>query len=206
MMLTTPPMASEPYTAEAPSLSTSIRSMAATGIEFRSTESLAPFPPGTNRRPLSSTSVRAGPRPRRATRVAPLPPLLTWVLMALPCSGRLCRKSPIETLPLATTWSLLITVTGAGVVRSLRRMRDPVTTICSSALFLVAAAASSVVPVVVCDSGGGCCAADCRGRRSEATSDIERTAILRHNDMYNPLAAGATLVPRLVIEIPIAVN
>jgi hypothetical protein len=37
----------------------------------------------------------------------------------------------METLPLACTCSRLSTVTGAGVVRSLRRMREPVTMISS---------------------------------------------------------------------------
>ena len=138
-MLTTPAMASEPYTAEAPSLRISRRSMAAAGIEFRSTELFAPVPPGTKRRPLRSTRVRFAPRPRRLTRVEPSPPLLTEVLIALPCAGRLWRKSPMETLPLAATRSLEMMVTGAGEVRSLRRMREPVTRISSSALFFVPA-------------------------------------------------------------------
>ena len=139
MMFTTPATASDPYTAEAPSFSTSMRSMAAVGIEFRSTDESAPVPPGTMRRPFKRARVRESPRPRRLTRVDPSPPLLTAVLIELPCSGRLCRKSPIDTLPLATTCSRLMTVTGAGVVRSLRRMRDPVTVISSSAARLPAA-------------------------------------------------------------------
>ncbi len=153
MMFTTPAMASEPYTAEAPSLRTSTRSMAAVGIEFRSTEESAPVPPGTNRRPFISTRVRAEPSPRRLMRVAPSPPLLTWVLMALPCSGRLCRKSPMETLPEAVTCSRLITVTGAGVVRSLRRMREPVTTISSLASFFLPADGPPAVPVAGVSAG-----------------------------------------------------
>ena len=47
MTLTTPPTASDPYTAEAPSLRTSTRSMTEAGMELRSAEALAPVPPGT---------------------------------------------------------------------------------------------------------------------------------------------------------------
>jgi len=57
-----------------------------------------------------------------------MPPVLSWKLGALPCSGIVCRKSPMVILPLAWNCSLVTTVTGAGVVRSLRLMRDPVTT------------------------------------------------------------------------------
>jgi hypothetical protein len=74
MKLTTPPTASVPYTAEAPSRSTSTRSMAPNGMAFRSTaegEALKPpmLPNGwtASRRPFSSTSVELAPRPRRFT-------------------------------------------------------------------------------------------------------------------------------------------
>src|SRR5215470_14085838 len=146
-------MASEPYTAEAPSFKISMRSTAEVGSEFRSTDESAPVPPATNRRPFNNTSVRAEPRPRRLTRVEPLPPLLNWVLMALPCSGSACRKSPIDTLPEADTCSRLMTVTGAGVVRSLRRMREPVTTISSSALFFTPAVVPPTAPVAGLSAG-----------------------------------------------------
>ncbi len=133
MTLITPPIASEPYTAEAPSFSTSMRSMAAVGMVLRSTPEpvCRPMPEKTMRRPFRSTRVRRLPRPRRSTRTAPLPPLFTWAFTALPCSGIAWRKSPRLTLPLARIASRLITVTGAGVLRSLRRMRVPVTTISS---------------------------------------------------------------------------
>ena len=120
MMFTTPAMASEPYTAEAPSLRISMRSTEAVGMEFRSTEASAPVPPGTMRRPLRSTRVRAEPRPRRLMRVAPSPPLLNWVLMALPCSGMVWRKSPMETLPEDVDLLAADHGDGRGVVRSLR--------------------------------------------------------------------------------------
>jgi hypothetical protein len=56
-----------------------------------------------------------------------MPPVLSWKLGALPCSGIVCRKSPMDILPLCSNCSRVTTVTGAGVVRSLRRMREPVT-------------------------------------------------------------------------------
>ncbi len=174
-MLTTPAMASDPYSAEAPSLRISMRSIDAVGMEFRSTDASAPVPPGTNRRPLTSTNVRAVPRPRRLTRVEPSPLLLTDVLVALPCSGSVCRKSPMEILPLAVTCSRLMSVTGAGVVKSLRRMREPVTTISSVALFLPVSATGSAAAGCVGAGGVSCCCAEACPEMDRAAS----AAILR---------------------------
>ena len=72
-MLITPAMASDPYWADAPSRSTSIRSMAAVGIAFKSTPTVPrPNVPltctsagGCRRLPLTSTSTWSGPKPRR---------------------------------------------------------------------------------------------------------------------------------------------
>ncbi len=72
--LTTPAMASEPYTADAPSLSTSMRSMASMGIDEMSTKSRSPSSGigyEAMRWPSISTSVAPTVRPRNAT---PLPP------------------------------------------------------------------------------------------------------------------------------------
>ena len=63
MKFTTPAMASAPYTAEAPPVIVSTRSMAAEGIVLMSTISAA-FA-GCARRPSTSTSVRFGPIPRK---------------------------------------------------------------------------------------------------------------------------------------------
>src|SRR5205823_14184866 len=60
------------------------------------------------------------------------PPLLSWKFTPFPCSGMVCRKSPSVSFPLSCHCWRVSTATGAGVVRSLRRTRDPVTTICSS--------------------------------------------------------------------------
>ena len=53
--LTTPAIASEPYSADAPSVSTSMRSIALIGIAFRLMR--LPEPEGATRRPFNSTSV-----------------------------------------------------------------------------------------------------------------------------------------------------
>src|SRR5438067_5351962 len=82
-----------------------------------------------------------------------MPPVLSWKLGALPCSGSVCRKSPMVTLPVSWNSSRVITVTGAGVVRSLRRMRDPVTTISSSAVRLVCSGGGGAA--VLTGAGGG---------------------------------------------------
>ncbi len=113
---------------EAPSSNTSTRSTAADGMAPRSTESSAPFPPCTKRRPFSSTSVRREPRPRRDMRTEPSPPLFQLELAPLACMGCAWRKSPRVTFPLAWSCSLVKISTGAGEVRSLRRRREPVTT------------------------------------------------------------------------------
>ncbi len=81
-MLTTPATASEPYTAEAPSLSTSTRSIAATGIELMSTKLVVMFSANeliATRRPLTSTSVASAPRPRRLMEAAPFA-VESWLL------------------------------------------------------------------------------------------------------------------------------
>ena len=96
----TPPIASEPYTAEAPSVSTSMRSTAAVGIELMSTP-----PPWklTTRWPSTSTKVRLDPKPRRPTRVWPEPPpLLTRGFSTPPVmTGRFWITSPSVSLPVA---------------------------------------------------------------------------------------------------------
>ncbi len=65
MKFTTPAMASAPYTAEAPPVIVSTRSMAADGMVLMSMISAA-FA-GCARRPSISTRVRFGPMPRRFT-------------------------------------------------------------------------------------------------------------------------------------------
>src|SRR5512132_1926175 len=92
-----------------------------------------------------------------------MPPVLSWRLGALPCSGRDCRKSPMVTLPLASNCWRVITVTGAGVVRSLRRIREPVTTSSSPAVLRSAAGGGALVGT------GGSGAACASGEEDGAT-------------------------------------
>ena len=74
MKLTTPATASLPYTADAPSFSTSTRSIIVIGIVAMSTALLPAA--GATRRPLISTSVRAAPSPRsEISETEPVPPL-----------------------------------------------------------------------------------------------------------------------------------
>src|SRR5512139_1242582 len=75
MIFTTPPIASEPYTAEAPSCRISIDFTAFTGMVFRSTAPETPEPeePLIQRRPSTRTSTRFELRYRRSTSAAPAP-------------------------------------------------------------------------------------------------------------------------------------
>ena len=69
-------MASEPYTAEAPPLTTSTRFTSAAGMLFRSATGVAGSP-GIMRRPSTRTRVRVEPRPRRFTVAVPVEPFET---------------------------------------------------------------------------------------------------------------------------------
>jgi hypothetical protein len=74
--LTAPAIASEPYTADAPPVMMSTRSINAVGIIDVSTSPSSLN--GTVRRPFMRTSVRCEPRPRRSIVAAPCVPLLTF--------------------------------------------------------------------------------------------------------------------------------
>ena len=107
------------------------------GRTLRSNDDTPPrVPAGPARRPLSRTSVRLAPRPRRSMVCAPGPPLVTkldeiaaviWVEPA--AIGDDCRVSPRLSLP--SRWAVVgsIRETGSGLVNSGDRMRVPVTTI-----------------------------------------------------------------------------
>ncbi len=137
MKLTTPPIASEPYTAEAPSLSTSTRSIIVAGIAL--TSLLA------RRVPLTRISVRLSPRPRSEMVEAPVPPpLLVLGLVALPAiDGSSCTRSPSVALPVASICARLIVTTGLAVSVSTRRRREPVTTMLSRVWGLPSSALAS---------------------------------------------------------------
>src|SRR5207249_2786881 len=72
MMLTTPPTASEPYKTDAPSLSTSIRSIIESGMVLTSTAAPLLKAELPNLRPFNKTRVE---RLRMATLASPNPPL-----------------------------------------------------------------------------------------------------------------------------------
>ena len=79
LRFTTPAIASEPYTEDAPPVITSAPSTSAAGIRFTST---VPFGnDGWMRRPFSSTSVRCVPRPRKSRFACP--PLGVKLALAL---------------------------------------------------------------------------------------------------------------------------
>ena len=93
MKLTTPPIASDPYAADAPPVSTSTRSTIAAGIWFRSGAADAVVtPPYGMRRPSTSTSVRGEPRPRRLTVAVPVAPFETLAF----CAAKACGSWLIE--------------------------------------------------------------------------------------------------------------
>src|SRR6476646_4333288 len=108
-MLTTPAMASDPYSEEAPSVRISTWSTALNGMVLRST---APDTPEaedslTQRRPSTSTSTRLAPRLRSDTVVEPeptpplsagkpkLPAELNLVFSEELLTDRRCRISPM---------------------------------------------------------------------------------------------------------------
>ena len=143
MMFTTPATASAPYTADAPSFSTSMRAIAATGIMFTSTNcsvprpaALPPWPNGASvtRRPLIRTSVELTPRPRSETAAEPGEEVLTrfsakpWA----PISGILRRSAPRLVWPEASISALVSTRRLAAPVDSPARKLEPVTVKASS--------------------------------------------------------------------------
>src|SRR5690606_17488369 len=167
MMLTTPPIASEPYRADAPSDRISIRSTAASGMVLRSAFSPVEGAYGT-RRPSTSTRVRSEPMPRRSMSA------VAWA--ELPERGRKFPNeekvesrstSASETSPLASMAARSMTVRGTAPSMSARRMRDPVTVRRSR--------------VCAVSSGGVSCAARGSVARAQAMA-TGSTAHLRRRD------------------------
>src|SRR5690606_39595451 len=148
MKLTTPATASAPYTAEAPPVSTSTRSINAAGIWLRSGDA-APFcvgSPGIRRRLLTSTRVRCDSRLRRLTVAAPVAPFDRLPPKSANACGRLLMRSSTRVTPSILTVSELTAVTGLMLVRLGWAMREPVTMTswivsCADAVFTTAAAA-----------------------------------------------------------------
>ena len=128
-MLTTPAIASEPYIAEAPSLSTSILSIIAVGICERSGDAAAPLPIGTTLLPFKRRSVLDDPIPLKEYLTPPDPPLLVFKVGREPCVALICLKtSPRSVNPEFLISSELTTVTGADVATSGLAILEPVVT------------------------------------------------------------------------------
>ena len=129
----TPAIASEPYSVDAPSFSTSMRSIIAAGICEMSCRPPVVMP---NRLPLTSISVRLGPRLRRSMYAPPTasPAARGAVRLTagLPALVMFCRISATELKPCFWMSSREITRTGAAVSTSTWRMRDPVTSMRSN--------------------------------------------------------------------------
>ena len=211
MMFTTPAIASEPYSDEAPSCRISMRSTIASGIVLRSVA--APTPDAedslTQRMPSTSTSTRLGPRWRRSTCEEPAPtpsplgenpklPLeLNFVLSAEPAPVSSCTRSPSEVRPERSMSSRLSTCTGTWLSTSAFLIRVPVTEIRSRVLSEVGVGAGVDVS----------CAAAMPGNRSNrdkltaVASRLGRSARMRGSpesswmDTVNaPVAAAAPCV------------
>ncbi len=149
-------MASVPYTAEAPSLSTSTRSTAAIGIEFRSTAE--PFMPWVaTRRPLSSTSVESAPWPRRLADEAPLlprcAPEVTSAFDArlsepLPLMLRVAISCSAVTMPWSSSCLREMISTGSAPSLAMRLMLEPViSTRCICPSFWACAMPGATAPI-----------------------------------------------------------
>src|SRR3546814_9392463 len=114
IVMTRPAIATEPYSDDAPSSITSMRSMIDNGIVLRSTDEPTPEAEDSliQRTPSTSTSTRLEPRWRRSTVAAPAPtpppsggkpklPLeLNLVFSAAPLAVRFCTMSATEVKPL----------------------------------------------------------------------------------------------------------
>ena len=103
-------------------------------------ETEPPIPEGPARRPLSSTSVRLAPRPRREIVDVPRPPFSTntLVIAEVTCGAPaatvvVCNKEATSLMPRAAAASVRITSIGAALVNVSLRIREPVATISSIA-------------------------------------------------------------------------
>ena len=133
MKLTTPATASEPYTAEAPPVTTSTRLTSIWGSE--STSTVPPWLDGATRRPSTRIRVRAAPRARRFSVLElPLPEPLPWLRgVWLPMkSGSLFKASGMVVGVVAWSCSVLTAVIGVGDRVMSEMTREPVTVTCST--------------------------------------------------------------------------
>ena len=143
MKFTTPETASAPYTAEAPPVMISTRSIHAAGMRLVSTAD-EPADEPTKRRPFTNTSVRLDPRLRRSCMATPAVPMkrleLPMVNVVASC-GSCVSTSPMLIAPVAWMSSAVNTLMGVGETTFGLEMREPVTTTLSRSVVL-----SSPVP------------------------------------------------------------
>ena len=132
-MLTTPATASAPYSADPPSVRTSIRSVMTSGIEFMSTNSpptLVLEPAGAIRLPLMSVSVEFSPKFLRLTLAVPstwlyspgFSPATIALVIEPELISRFLITSQIIAAPCASILSRSITWTGEGASRGVPRI------------------------------------------------------------------------------------
>src|SRR5882757_9908121 len=128
MKLTTPVMASEPYTDEAPAVTTSTRLISSCGRVLIST--LPFWLPAGRRMPSNRTRVRCCPKLRRLRKSPPeLPPALPalrWVALLMK-TGSLFKASERLLGVVASNCSVLTTVRGVGELAISEMTREPVT-------------------------------------------------------------------------------
>ena len=150
----TPAIASEPYCADAPSRSTSIRSIAAIGMVLMSVPA-EPRPMDCctltsacwwRRLPLTSTSTWSGPSPRSVAGQIRSVPSLTKLVGKLNEGASFCSSLPVSIAPVASIASRPITSTGAAVSVSERLpARVPV-----EITLMVSSLSGSVSPAAFC--------------------------------------------------------
>ena len=146
LKLTTPDMASEPYTADAPPVMVSTPERMNCGIRLTSTTAFALD--NGKRRPSSNTRFRVSPRPRRLSEARPASATAPTVLDVWPCTncGNWFIACSILTVPLCAMASSPTVTMGLVDEKSERAMREPVTTISSTST------ASALVAGGVCPS------------------------------------------------------
>jgi hypothetical protein len=151
MKLTTPAIASAPYTDDAPPVIVSTRCTAAEGIELML---IAPSAlTGMPRRPLMSTKLRFAPRPRRLKVEAPgVFVALAWtsvvvngVTAGTNCGSWFMTVSMPTDMVLSKSSSSTVTI-GLFASKSRRTMREPVTVISSNAPSCACTAAGTEIP------------------------------------------------------------
>ncbi len=133
MKFTTPATASDPYAADAPPVTMSVRDIIASGIRLMSGRPRTPD--GTMRWPSSSVSVRLTPTPRRFRNPCPDPEKLIvvvatfWEFASTGNCSSAAVKSPGEMFFKSAVGT---TVTGVGASAPFVMSREPVTTTVST--------------------------------------------------------------------------